>query len=116
MTRPRAGLASPTPPCDDAAPQGIVRRTLTEVRHASATNWFKDRPLGSSACRRRQLLIARLPRPIRRMLWWVGLNVEGRLRVRMYGTFGVSVYSGLGAASLHPPTVGTSTITYGVID
>ena len=65
---------------------------------------------------RRQLLIARLPRPIRRMLWWIGLNVDGRLRVRMFGTYGVSVYSGLGASALHPPAVGTSSITYGVIE
>lgn len=77
--------------------------------------WFKDRPLGSSAVMRRQLLVARLPRPLRRMLWWLGLNVDGRLRVRMFGTYGVSVYSGLGASSLHPPTLGGSTITYGVI-
>jgi len=78
--------------------------------------WFKDRPLGSSSIMRRQLLVARLPRTLRRMVWWIGLNVDGRLRVRMFGNFGVSVYSGLGAASLHPPTVGPSTITYGLID
>jgi hypothetical protein len=31
------------------------------------------------------------------------------------GTFGVSVYSGLGAASLHPLSVLTTTLNYGVI-
>src|SRR5215213_3059888 len=46
--------------------------------------WFKDRPLGSSSIMRRQLLVARLPRPIRRMIWWLGLNLDGRLRVRMF--------------------------------
>jgi hypothetical protein len=77
--------------------------------------WFKDRPLGSSAIMRRQLLIARMPWPVRRALWWSALHVNGRLRVRMLGTYGVSVYSGLGAATLHPTCVLTSTISYGVI-
>lgn len=77
--------------------------------------WFKVRPLGSTSIMRRQLLVGRLPKPLRRLLWWLGLNLSGRLRVRMFGTFGVSVYSGLGASSLHPPTLGASTITYGVI-
>jgi hypothetical protein len=78
--------------------------------------WFKERPLGSTSVMRRQLLIARFPRPVRRVLWWIGLNVSGRMRVKMFGTYGVTVYSGLGATSLHPPTLGPSTITYGVID
>ena len=34
----------------------------------------------------------------------------------MAGTFGVSVYSGLGAESLHPLSPLTATLTYGVID
>jgi hypothetical protein len=90
------------------------QQALTEIDQR--IKWFKDRPLGSSAIMRRQLLVARFPRFVRRSLWWMGLNLDGRLRVRMFGTYGVSAYSGLGASSLHPPTVGTSTISYGVID
>jgi hypothetical protein len=77
--------------------------------------WFKDRPLGSASAVRRQLLIARFPWPLRRLLWWLGLNCNGRFRARLMGTFGVSVYSGLGASSLHPMCIVTSTLTYGVI-
>jgi pyruvate/2-oxoglutarate dehydrogenase complex dihydrolipoamide acyltransferase (E2) component len=116
---PVASVAVERPYGDD---NGVFFTQITSPEQHALTDldqrlkWFKDRPLGSSAIMRRQLLIARMPRPIRRMLWWLGLNLYGRLRVRMYGTFGVSVYSGLGATSLHPPTVGTSTITYGVID
>lgn len=76
---------------------------------------FKDRPLGSTSVVRRQLLVARQPLPVRRLLWWLVLNLQGRLRARIFGTFGVSVYSGLGAATLHPTCLNTSTISYGVI-
>lgn len=62
----------------------------------------------------RALLLARLPRPVRRLLWWLGLNV-GRQRANYFGTFGVTVYSGLGAESLHPLSPLTSTLNYGVI-
>jgi hypothetical protein len=77
---------------------------------------FKDLPLGASGGMRRQLSIAGLPLGIRRLLWWIGLNVSGRQRARLLGTFAVSVYSSLGAESLHPVCLLTSTLSYGVID
>jgi hypothetical protein len=86
---------------------------LTEID--ARIKWFKDRPLGSSAVMRRQLTIARQPLPVRRLLWWIGLNVSGRQRARLLGTFGLSVYSGLGADSLHPTCLLTSTLSDGVI-
>src|SRR5262249_2914943 len=60
--------------------------------------------------------ISRLPRPLRRLVWWFGLNVWGRKRAQYMGTFGVSVYAGLGAASLHPLSPLTTALNYGVID
>src|SRR3954454_10923594 len=62
------------------------------------------------------LRTSRLPRPLRRALWWVCLNVSGRKRAKHLGTFGISVYSGLGAASLHPLSPLTTTLNYGVIE
>lgn len=56
-----------------------------------------------------------LPRPLRRLLWWIGLNV-GRQRGNFFGTFGVSVYSALNAESLHPLSPLTTLLNYGVID
>jgi hypothetical protein len=55
------------------------------------------------------------PRPLRRLLWWIGLNV-GRQRGNFFGTFGVSVYSALNAESLHPLSPLTALLNYGVID
>jgi hypothetical protein len=76
----------------------------------------KEQPLEKIGSFRRQLRISRLPWPVRRLLWWVGLNVSGRKRAHFMGTFGVSVYGGLGASSLHPLSPLTTTLNYGVID
>jgi hypothetical protein len=76
----------------------------------------KEQPLESFGSFRRMLLISRLPRPVRRLVWWIGLNVSGRKRAHFMGTSGVTVYSGLGASSLHPLTLLTSTLNYGVIE
>ena len=76
---------------------------------------FKDEPIRSFGLFRRLLLVGRLPRPVRRLAWWIGLNFSGRKRASYMGTFGVSVYSGLGAESLHPISPLTTTMNYGTI-
>jgi len=58
--------------------------------------------------------LTRLPRPLRRALWWLGLNI-GRQRGNFFGTFAVSVYSALGAESLHPLAPLTTLLNYGVM-
>ena len=62
----------------------------------------------------RWMRLARLPRFLRRPLWWVGLN-WGRQRGNFFGTFGISVYSALKAESLHPLAPVTTLLNYGVI-
>jgi hypothetical protein len=76
---------------------------------------YKEQPVESFGIFRRALRVSRLPRPLRRLLWWVGLNSSGYKRARRMGTFGVSVYSGLGAESFNHLTPLTSTFNYGVI-
>jgi hypothetical protein len=76
---------------------------------------FKEEPLERLTMVRRALTLARLPAPLRRFAWWFGLNVWGRKRAHYFGTYSVSVYSGLGAASLHPLSPLTTTLNYGVI-
>jgi hypothetical protein len=63
---------------------------------------------------RRWIWFARLPTSLRRIAWWIGLN-WGRQRGNYFGTFGVSVYSSLGAESLHPLAPVTTVLNYGVI-
>jgi hypothetical protein len=76
---------------------------------------LKEQPIESIASFRRALLIGRLPRPLRRLAWWLGLNLSGRKRAHYLGTFGVSVYGSLGASSLHPLSPLTTALNYGHI-
>ena len=77
---------------------------------------FKEAPIEGFGLFRRALRVSRLPRWLRRSAWWYALNVFGTRRARDFGTFGVSVYSGLGAESLHPLSPLTTTLNYGVIE
>jgi 2-oxoacid dehydrogenases acyltransferase (catalytic domain) len=74
---------------------------------------FAESPVGDINDFRRALRMCSLPRPLRRLLWWLGLNHPSQ-RIRYFGTFGVSVYSGLGAESLHPLAPLTTILNYGV--
>lgn len=88
-----------------------ARRSVADI--AEAIRAGTTQPIEEIKDFRRSLAISGLPRPLRRLLWWVGLNV-GRQRANYFGTFGVSVYSALGAESLHPLSPLTSTLNYGV--
>jgi hypothetical protein len=90
--------------------QQSLRELHTQLRR------FKEEPIQSFGLMRRMLLYGRLPRPLRRLAWWLGLNFSGRKRAAYMGTFGISVYSGLGAESLHPISPLTTTMNYGTID
>lgn len=74
----------------------------------------KADPIDRIRCFRAFLAWGAVPRPLRRLAWWWALNT-GRQRANTFGTFGVSVYSGLGAESLHPLSPLTATLNYGVI-
>jgi hypothetical protein len=65
---------------------------------------------------RRQVIVSRLPAPLRRMIWWLSLNVSHHVRTILFGTFSLTTVSGRGATSIHPPSLSTTTITYGPID
>lgn len=75
---------------------------------------FAQAPLDSIKPFRKMLAFARLPRLLRRILLGLGLNMS-RTRPGQFGTFGLSVYSSLGAEPLHPLSPLTTTLTYGVI-
>ena len=80
----------------------------SQLRHLATAPLDQVKPF------RKMLWFAGLPRPVRRALMWVGLNLP-RSRPEQFGTFGLSVYSALGAESLHPLSPLTTTLTYGVI-
>jgi hypothetical protein len=88
------------------------RLSLVEID--SRLRYFKERELGSSGAMRRQLRMARMPGVIRRLLWRVAMN-RGVWRERYMGTFGLTSYGSLGASSLHPLGLLTTTINFGPI-
>lgn len=78
--------------------------------------WFIRSPRANMGLARLGLWVSLLWWPLRRALWWWALNAEGYFRARQFGTYGISVYSGLGAESLHPLSPLTFVLNYGVID
>lgn len=77
--------------------------------------YFKDAPFDQVEEFRLGLFVSRLWRPIRRSLWSFALNVSGDIRGRVFGTFGISVYGGLGSESLHPISPLTCLLNIGTI-
>jgi len=63
---------------------------------------------------RRLLRLSRLPGFLRRLAWWLALDVSGDWRARYAGTYLVTGIAALGAASLHLLSPLTTTLTYGV--
>lgn len=89
-------------------------RPLTELD--AQMRAFRSAPVEEFKKFRRALFVARLPGFVRHALWWLALNISGKARAHHLGTFVLSVYSALGAESLHPLTPLTTTVNYGVID
>jgi hypothetical protein len=92
----------------DPAGQGLAALD-GRLRH------FRTKPVEELGRFRLALRVSRMPRPLRRFLWWAVLNLSGPQRALRMGTFGVTAYSALGAESLHPISPLTTTLTYGVI-
>jgi len=71
-----------------------------------------EAPVDEIGSFRRILRISRLPRPLRRLIWRVGLYTSGRQRAHHFGTFGVTSTAGAGFRSIHLLSPLTSTLTY----
>ncbi len=80
------------------------------VRH------YKTVPIEQVPAYQRALLLTRLPRPVRRLVWRLGLYVDGMYRAGFFGTFAVSVVASLGAAGLHILSPLTTTLNYGTFE
>lgn len=65
---------------------------------------------------RQALLLSRLPLPLRRFIWWLGLCTDGMYRAHFFGTFAISVVASLGAASLKILSPLTTTLNYGTFE
>jgi len=77
---------------------------------------FKTAPVESIGNFRRLIRISKLPLALRRFAWWLSLKWSGVKRAKRLGTFGMSVYSSLGASSLHPLSPLSFLLNYGVME
>jgi len=71
-------------------------------------------PLEDQPSMKRLLRLTRLPLPLRRLIWTVGLNI-GRQRANYFGTFGVTSLVALGSETVAARTPGPAFITYGFV-
>ena len=81
----------------DSAARGIGDIAQT-IRHA------KEAPLHEIKAYRRALAIAKLPGPLRRLIWVLGFNI-GRQRANYFGTVVISTVLAFGAELVHPLAV-----------
>lgn len=90
--------------------RGAERRPLAEL--AAALDEWKTKPVDEVPAFRRQIKYARLPLPVRRLLWWYATAWSGKIKAKNFGTFGVSFTGASGATALNligPLTVALST-------
>jgi hypothetical protein len=75
----------------------------------------KETPVQEIGYFRRVFFMGRLPKWLRRFLWWQTLNCSGYKRAKRLGTFGLSSYGRLGAEQIHPLGPLTTLLTFGPI-
>ncbi len=90
--------------------------TLSLVELDHLVRRYKTAPVETVPSFARAMWLSRLPLPVRRGAWWLGLYSDGACRAHFFGTFGISVVASLGAAGLHLLSPLTTTINYGVFE
>lgn len=87
--------------------------TLAEIdaliRHA------KEAPLAEVPMFRKILLATRLPLPLRRLAWLIGINF-GRQRGNYFGSYSVTSVAAYGGGELHAISPGPFILSYGVVE
>lgn len=78
------------------------------IRHA------KEAPLQDVPMFRKIMLATRLPLPLRRLSWLIGLNF-GRQRGNYFGTYSVTSVAAYGGGELHAITPGPFILSYGLV-
>jgi hypothetical protein len=75
----------------------------------------KHAPIEEIGAFRQILAATRLPLPLRRLAWAIGLNLP-RLHANYFGTFGVTSVAAYGPGELHAVSPGPFIVTYGVVN
>jgi hypothetical protein len=80
-----------------------------QIRHA------KHAPIAEVPAFRKILMATRLPLPLRRLIWMIGLNF-GRQRANYFGSFGVTSVAAYGGGELHALSPGPFILSYGLVE
>jgi len=91
-----------------AADQLPLSEIDAQIRHA------KNAPIGEVPAFRKIMRVTRLPLPLRRLMWLIGLNF-GRQRANWFGSFAVTSVAAFGAGELHALSPGPFILSYGVV-
>ncbi|MBR0952695.1 acyltransferase [Bradyrhizobium canariense] len=92
-----------------AAPEAMTLAAVdAEIRRA------KTAPIDEIPMFRKIMRANRLPLPLRRLSWAIGLNF-GRQRGNWFGSFAVSSVAAYGGGELHPITPGPFIVSYGLV-
>ena len=73
----------------------------------------KNAPIEQIPNFRKILMASRLPLPLRRFSWWLGLNVE-RMSANNFGSFGVTSVAAYGPGALQAISTSPFLVSYGV--
>src|SRR5579863_3882480 len=73
----------------------------------------KTAPIDDIPAFRKILMASRLPLPLRRFSWWLGLNV-GRMCANNFGSFGVTSVAAYGPGALHAISPSPFLVSYGM--
>lgn len=93
-----------------AAPEAMALAAVdAEIRRA------KTAPIEDVPMFRKIMRATRLPLPLRRLSWAIGLNF-GRQRGNWFGSFAVSSVAAYGGGELHPITPGPFIVSYGRVE
>lgn len=93
-----------------AAPEALSLATVdAEIRRGKAA------PVEDVPMFRKIMRATRLPLPLRRLCWAIGLNF-GRQRGNWFGSFAVSSVAAYGGGELHPITPGPFILSYGLVE
>ena len=89
------------------------RQTLAQL--AAHLQDFKTKPIDEVRPFARLVRYTSYPKPIRRFIWWIGMNLSGRHRAKTVGTFGMTTLSSRGAGLIAVPSPCATTLTYGPV-
>lgn len=87
------------------------KQSLLELQ--AQLDGYKTQPL--ERVFRRQLRFGAVPSLLRRVGWWITLNVSGAKRAKRVGTFSITTLASTGAVNHMHPTCLTSSLTYGPV-